>query len=99
MDGVIVNRVSVNKAILVQSVNGPNATIIQGAWDPTSTNGPGAVRCAWLTTNSILGGFTLSGGATRADPNHWPVTIWRRNLGRRDEFIAGECCSQLHHQL
>lgn len=49
MDGVSTNRISINKAILVQSVNGPTATIIQGAWDPTSTNGPGAVRCVWMT--------------------------------------------------
>ncbi len=66
MDGVITNRVSVDKAIIVQSVNGPNITIIQGAWDPTSTNGPGAVRCAWLTNNATLSGFTLCGGATRS---------------------------------
>jgi len=66
MDGVITNVVSVNKAILVQSVNGPTATLIQGAWDPTSTNGPGAVRCAWLTNSAVLGGFTLQGGATRS---------------------------------
>ena len=66
MDGVITNRVSVDKAILVQSMNGPNATIIQGAWDPISTNGPGAVRCAWLTNNAILSGFTLCDGATRS---------------------------------
>ncbi len=67
MDGVITNRVSVDKAILVQSMNGPNVTIIQGAWDPTSTNGPGAVRCAWLTNNAILSGFTLRGGATASN--------------------------------
>jgi PKD domain len=66
MDGVITNRVSVDKAILVQSVNGPSTTIIQGAWDPTSTNGPGAVRCVWLTNNATLSGFTLRGGATRS---------------------------------
>ena len=66
MDGIITNRVSVDKAIIVQSASGPNATIIQGVWDPTSTNGPGAVRCAWLTTNAVLSGFTLRGGATRA---------------------------------
>jgi hypothetical protein len=65
MDAVITNRISVDKAILVQSINGPSATIIQGAWDPTSTNGPGAVRCAWLTNNAILQGFTIYGGATR----------------------------------
>jgi hypothetical protein len=67
MDGTITNRVSVDKAILVQSVNGPNVTIIQGAWDPTSTNGPGAVRCAWLTNYATLSGFMLRGGATRTD--------------------------------
>lgn len=66
MDGIITNRVSVDKAIIVQSVNGPSATTIRGAWDPTSTNGPGAVRCTWLTTNATLSGFTLSGGATRS---------------------------------
>jgi hypothetical protein len=67
MDGYITNRVSINKAILVDSVNGPAATIIQGAWDPTATNGPGAVRCVWMTNNTILGGFTICGGATREE--------------------------------
>lgn len=66
MDGIITNRVSLNKVLLVQSVNGPGATVIQGAWDPTSTNGPAAVRCVWMTNNSILSGFTIYGGATRA---------------------------------
>ena len=66
MDGVITNRISLDKAILVQSANGPSVTIIQGAWDPTSTNGPGAMRCAWLTNNATLSGFTLLGGATRS---------------------------------
>ena len=64
MDGVITNRVSLDKAILVQSVNGPSSTVIQGAWDPTTTNGPAAVRCVWMTNNAILSGFTISGGAT-----------------------------------
>jgi hypothetical protein len=66
MDGVLTNRVSVDKAIRVQSVNGPWVTAIQGAWDPVSTNGPAAVRCAWLTNNAALTGFTLEGGATRS---------------------------------
>jgi hypothetical protein len=65
MDGVITNRVSVDKTIRVQSVNGPWVTAIQGVWDPVSTNGPAAVRCAWLTNNAALIGFTLEGGATR----------------------------------
>jgi len=67
MDGVITNRVSVDKAIIVQSVNGRCATVIQGTWDPILINGPGAVRCAWLTTNAVLSGFTIRGGATRGD--------------------------------
>jgi hypothetical protein len=66
MDGVITNRISVDKAILVQSANGPSTTTIQGAWDSTSRSGPGAVRCAWLTNNATLSGFTILGGATRA---------------------------------
>ena len=65
-DGVITNRVSVDKAIIVQSVNGTAATVIQGAWDPATKNGPGAVRCAWLTNNATLSGFTIFRGATRA---------------------------------
>jgi hypothetical protein len=65
MDGIITNRVSVNKAIIVQSVNGPNATLIQGARDPVSTNGLAAIRCVWLTNNAIISGFALENGATR----------------------------------
>lgn len=65
-DGQITNRVCIDRGILVQSVNGPAVTVIQGAWDPTSTNGPGAVRCIWMTNNAILSGFTIAGGATRA---------------------------------
>jgi hypothetical protein len=64
MDGVVTNRVSVDKAVTVQSVNGPFVTVIQGAWDPVSTNGPLAVRCAWLTNGAVLSGFTLMNGAT-----------------------------------
>lgn len=65
VDGLITNRVTIDKGITVQSVNGPAVTVIQGAWDATSTNGPGAVRCVWMTNNTILSGFTISGGATR----------------------------------
>lgn len=62
----LTNRIAIDKPILVRSVNGPNVTIIQGAWDLNSTNGPGAVRCAWLTNGATLSGFTVRGGATRA---------------------------------
>ena len=67
MDNVITNRVSLDKAVLLQSVNGSSMTTIQGARDPVSTNGPAAVRCVWMTNNAILNGFTVMGGATRTN--------------------------------
>ena len=65
MAGDLTNRVAIDKAITVQSVSGPSASIIQGAWDITTTNGPGAVRCVWLGDGGALIGFTTRGGATR----------------------------------
>lgn len=61
---LLTNRVTVDKAILVQSVNGAETTIIEGYWQPGTINGPLAVRCAWLTNGATLRGFTLRGGAT-----------------------------------
>jgi hypothetical protein len=65
MAGDLNNRIAVDKGLLVSSVNGAASTVILGAYDPVTTNGPLAVRCAWLTGGAILRGFTLQGGATR----------------------------------
>lgn len=65
-NGGITNRVLVAQPrVTIASVNGYASTIIQGAWDPNTTNGPLAVRCCFLATNGVtLSGFTIRGGAT-----------------------------------
>jgi hypothetical protein len=65
ISGDLTNRVAIDKALIVKSVNGYMSTIIEGQWDAATTNGPGAVRCAWLTNGATLYGFTLRNGATR----------------------------------
>jgi hypothetical protein len=51
MAGGMTNRVALNQAIMVQSVNGPWVTTIQGG---NRTNGAPATRCAWLTNGAAL---------------------------------------------
>lgn len=57
------SRVSVNKAITLQSVNGPEETTIRGyyAGSTTDTN---AMRCVYLGNGAVLSGFKLTGGGT-----------------------------------
>jgi len=54
------NRVVVTNAITLQSVNGPESTIIVG----NGPQGNDAVRCAYLEDNVVMLGFTLSNGHT-----------------------------------
>jgi hypothetical protein len=66
MDGVLTNRVTLDKALIVASVNGYSETAIEGILDPMTSTGPLSVRCAWLTNGAVLNGFTLFNGSTRA---------------------------------
>ncbi|MFC1452071.1 LamG-like jellyroll fold domain-containing protein [Verrucomicrobiota bacterium] len=60
------NRVALTRPITMQSVGGPEHTLIVGAADPATTNGPAAMRCAYLVDGATLSGFTLTNGHTRA---------------------------------
>ena len=60
----LTNRLVVTNCITVQSVFGPQHTIIAGAPDPVLTNGPQAVRGAYLANGAILSGFTITRGCT-----------------------------------
>ena len=59
-NGAVTNLVVIAKAVTVESIDGPNATVIQG----NPVIGPNAVRCVYLGTNAVLSGFTINGGAT-----------------------------------
>lgn len=58
--GSLSNRVVITNAIVVQAVNGPGATSIEGA----GPLGNGAIRCVYMSAGR-LDGFTLTNGHTR----------------------------------
>ncbi|HEU5125470.1 MAG TPA: PKD domain-containing protein [Verrucomicrobiae bacterium] len=76
MSGNLTNRIAIDKAVVVQSVNGPGVTTILGSPEPTlTTNGLTAVRCAWITNGAALNGFTLIGGGTRIGTSSFDVPV------------------------
>ena len=66
MEGTLSNRVAIPRRMTVRSVDGPESTFIVGLASPTNNGlGAEAVRCAWLTNDTVLAGFTLTNGFTR----------------------------------
>ena len=61
------NRVVLDKAVTVQSVNGSGLTVIAGFISAGAPNSN--VRCAYLTNGASLIGFTLTNGGTVTFPN------------------------------
>jgi hypothetical protein len=85
MYGTVSNRIVINKPITVASVNGPGATVIRGVQVPNqsamNTNGYLSVRCAYVTNNALLSGFTLTNGGVLTIAND-----------SRDQSGAGAWC-------
>src|SRR5438445_4203155 len=53
----LTNRLAMDRAVIVSSVNGPAVTIITGRSSPH-------IRCAYLSSGAVLIGFTLMSGTT-----------------------------------
>jgi len=70
--GTMTNRVAIDKAITVESLMGPEVTLIEGAPSPGGGDGNdnGAIRCVYLGTNAVLSGFTLTNGYTRTSGDY-----------------------------
>ena len=79
--GTMTNRVTIDKAIRVESLMGPEVTVIQGYQLPGVTNGDGAIRCVYLASGASLSGFTLTNGATRSAGDFF-----------QDQSGGGVCC-------
>ncbi len=63
------NRVCITNSILVQSVNGPEGTIIEGAEATGGGLGADAVRGVFMNSSGALSGFTVRYGYTMASGN------------------------------
>lgn len=61
--GTTVNRVAVDRPVVVRSVNGPAVSLIQGIPAPNPNHEGGPIRCAYLTNGAVLSGFTLTNGS------------------------------------
>lgn len=85
LPGSPTNRIAVTKPIEVASVNGPAVTFIVGG----SSNGPSAVRCAYVGSNAFLSGFTLTNGRTLATSS--PLETYGGGVWCEDSAVVSNC--------
>ena len=60
----LTNRVYINKAMTVRSVNGPDVTIIEGAVGSNGGLDHAAIRGVYIANDATLAGFTVTKGYT-----------------------------------
>jgi hypothetical protein len=56
------NRVALTKPVTVQSINGPEATVIRGGEVGSTGTAEEFIRCAYVGSGAVLSGFTLTNG-------------------------------------
>src|SRR5208282_1715095 len=69
--GAATNRLTVDKTVTVQSVNGPLATLIVGGPFNPQLQRLASTRCVYLTNGATLIGFTLTNGGTASTGDTW----------------------------
>lgn len=85
------NRVVMANDVALQSVNGPEVTLIVGEEDPLGGLGSNAVRCVYMANGSISG-FTLTNGYTRAsDATNRDRSGGGINLQDHREGVVSNC--------
>ncbi len=89
--GAMTNRVAITNGIVVKSVNGAAFTSIVGQ----GPVGPGAIRCAWIASNAVLDGFTLTNGYTLEEGDSTREVngggVWSENGGTVSNCVIAGC--------
>lgn len=89
------NRLVLDKAVRVESVNGPEATAIVGRWHSEATPlGVAAIRGVYIGGSAILCGFTVSNSATPAlttGNNAWGGGIFLAAGGVATNCVIANC--------